>query len=150
MSKKGPGGAPVGNGNALKHGYHSLVTTLNKGSVDRRTMLGRWQMEKEKELATALGGDPSPQQQIIITDTVKVLLYLASIDAYLLRLKSAVRRGKLHPVMSDRGKLATHLRENLKTLGLSRRIKAVSINDLLAANEKEVEPDYNGNGQTHG
>ena len=30
-----------------------------------------YQKEKEAELSTALGGDPSPQQQWLITDTVR-------------------------------------------------------------------------------
>jgi hypothetical protein len=31
---------------------------------------------ERKRISTAVGRDPSPQQQIIITDTVKVWLYL--------------------------------------------------------------------------
>lgn len=46
----------MGNSNAMRHGYYSLVTTLNKGHLYRRTLLGRYQMEKEKELSDALGG----------------------------------------------------------------------------------------------
>lgn len=80
-------------------------------------MLGRYRMEKE------LAGDPSTQQWILIRDTVTTLLYLGSIDAYLLGLKSAVKRGKLHGIIVERGKLAAHVRENLKALGLHRRVK---------------------------
>src|SRR6266550_3224295 len=35
---------------------------------------------KEQEIITALGGDPSPQEQAIIADSVKNMLYIASLD----------------------------------------------------------------------
>ena len=79
---------PPGNKNAVKHGYYALVKMLKKGDLDRRTAIGRYQIEKEAELVTALGGDPSPQQQWLIIDTVRVTLYVASIDSYLVRLKT--------------------------------------------------------------
>jgi hypothetical protein len=53
-------------------------------------------------LITALGGDPSPQQTAIIADSVKNMLYIASLDNYLMGLKSLVRRGKPHPVLTIR------------------------------------------------
>ena len=71
------------------------------------------------------GGDPSPQEMAIIADSVKVMLYLGSLDNYLAGLKSLVRRGKVHAVLGERVRLAAHLRENLKTLGLGRRTKEV-------------------------
>jgi hypothetical protein len=115
-----PRGGQEGNSNNLRHGYYSLVTTLKKGHLDRRTLLGRYQMEQEKELSDALGGDPSPQERVLIRDTVRTMLYLGSIDAYLIGLKSAIRRGKLHPIIKERVRLAAHVRENLRALGLKR------------------------------
>lgn len=146
---KGRGGkpgrsGPPGNKNRQTHGYYTLVATLNKGHLDKRTLLGRYQMEKEDELAKALGGDPSPQQSILITDTVKTMLYLGCLDTYLVSLKSAVRKGRVHPVLSERFRLAGHIRENLKTLGLERRVKVSSLAEVLA----EDEPSHNGNGVT--
>ena len=38
-------------------------------------------------------------------------------------------------MIAERGKLAAHVRENLKTLGLERRIKAVGVIDLLREQE---------------
>lgn len=49
-------------------------------------------VEKEQELVTALGGDPSPQEQTIIADSIKNMLYVASLDNYLMSLKSLVRK----------------------------------------------------------
>ena len=79
-----PGG-PSGNKKALKHAYQAM---LNGKRLDERTSLFKAMREKELELITALGGDPSPQQQAIIADTVKNMLYIASLDNYLMGLKS--------------------------------------------------------------
>ena len=76
-------------------------------------------------LDSALGGDPSPQEKAIIADTVKTLLYIGSLDAYLMGLKSIVRKGRVHNVLIERTRLAGHLRENLKTLGLKRVPKEI-------------------------
>jgi len=118
-------GAPIGNQNATKHGFSRLKALLNGGGLDQRTSLYRALLAKEKELATSLGGDPSPQEQMIISDTIKTLLFLGSLDAYLIGLKSLVRKGRVHCVLSERTRLAGHLRENLKTLGLERRAKPI-------------------------
>ena len=122
---------PPRNKNAVKHGLYAYQAMLNGKGLDERTSLFKAMREKEQELVTALGGDPSPQEQAIIADSVKVMLYQASCDNYLMQLKSLVRKGKPHPVLAIRLQLAAHLRENLKTLGLKRVSKTVTITDLL-------------------
>jgi len=119
--KKRAAGPPRGNQNAVKHGLYSYKAMLNGGGLDQRTSLYQALMAKEKELATSLGGDPSPQEQAIIADTVKTMLYIGSLDAYLTGLKSLVRKGQVHCVLSERTRLAGHLRENLKTMGFKRQ-----------------------------
>ena len=114
------GGALPGNKNALQHGLYTLRAMLNGDGLDKRTSLYHALAEKEQELVSALGGDPSPQERAIIADTVKNMLYVGSLDAYLIGLESLVRKGKVHPVVDVRTRLAAHLRENLKTLGLKR------------------------------
>jgi len=64
-------------------------------------------------------------------DSVKNMLYIASLDNYLTGLKSLVRKGKPHPVLAIRTQLSAHLRENLKTLGLKRVSKALTVTDVL-------------------
>lgn len=107
------GGAPPGNRNAVKHGLHTYKAMLNGPGLDERTSLFKASREKEQELVTALGGDPSPQEQVIIADSVKNMLYIASLDHYLMQLKSLVRKGRPHPVLSTRTQLSAHLRDNL-------------------------------------
>jgi len=57
-----PGG-PAGNKKALKHGLYTYQAMLNGKGLDERTYLFKAMRDKELELITALGGDPSPQQQ---------------------------------------------------------------------------------------
>lgn len=126
-----PGGAPRGNKNAVKHNLYTYKAMLNGDGLDERTSLFKALREKEQELVSALGGDPSPQEQAIIGDSVKNMLYIASLDNYLMGLKSLVRKGRPHPVLAIRTQLSAHLRENLKTLGLKRVSKTLSVTDLL-------------------
>ena len=114
------GGAPRGNKNAVKHGFYVYKAMLNGNGLDERTSLFRAMREKERELVQALGGDPSSKERAIIADTVKNMLYVSSLDNYLMGLKSLVRKGRPHPVIAVRTQLAAHLRDNLKTLGLKR------------------------------
>ena len=71
------------------------------------------------------------------------MLYIASLDNYLMGLKSLVRKGRPHPVLAIRTQLSAHLRENLKTLGLKRVSRTLSLHEILA---KDDEPPANGNG----
>src|SRR5262245_30888937 len=121
------GGAPKRNHNAVKHGLYAFKRVLDGDSIDRRSSLYKTLRVKELELINALGGGPSPQERIIITDCVKSLLYVGTCDNYLLSLRSLIRKSKPHPVLAIRTQLASHLRENLKTLGLKRVPKELDI-----------------------
>jgi hypothetical protein len=125
--KPGKSGPPAGNSNGVTHGYYSLRARLSGADLDKRTAAYKALAEKEQELITALGGDVSPQERIIIADTVKHLLFAASLDRYLMQLKSLVRKGKVHGVVSERTRIGAHIRDNLKTLGLAKRIKEVDV-----------------------
>lgn len=140
---------PPGNKNGVRHGLYAHKAMLEGKSFDERMSLFKALREKEQEVVIALGGDPSPQEKAIIADSIKNMLYGASLDNYLMGLKSLVRKGRAHPVIAIRTQLAAHLRENLKTLGPQRRVKTPSIGDLLNedANEKEAVNAVNGNGQ---
>jgi hypothetical protein len=135
--KRRASGAPKGNKNAITHSFYFYRRLLSRDGLDKRTSLYRALAEKEQELITALGGDPSPQEKAIIADTVKTMLFLGSLDHYLTGLKSLVRKGRVHSVLGERVRLAGHLRENLKTLGLKRVAReAETIQDILAEIQK--------------
>ena len=71
---------PPGNKNAVKHGLYVYQAMLNGKGLDERTSLFKALCDKEQELVTALGRDPSPQQKAIISDSVKNMLYVASLE----------------------------------------------------------------------
>jgi len=119
--KQGRSGPPH-NKNAVRHGYYSLKALLDGGGLDKRTSLSHALEDKEQELVETLGGNPSPQQWALIVDTVRTLFYIGSIDDYLSGLKSVVRKGRVHNVLIERTRLASHLKENLKILGMKGRI----------------------------
>jgi hypothetical protein len=115
-------GRPAGKGNSLaaKHSLWRLRRMLNS-KLDHRTTVYKVLCEKEQELITSLGGDPSPQERILIADAVKNILYIGTIDEYLLALDGGIiRNNKLLPVIEQRTALASHLRRTLEALGLQR------------------------------
>ena len=95
-------GAPPGNKNAVKHGLYAYKAMLDGDGLDEGSSLFKALRMKEQELVAALGGDPSPQEQVIISDSIKNMLYVASLDNYLMGLKSLVRKGRAHPVLAIR------------------------------------------------
>jgi hypothetical protein len=140
--RNAPGG-PKHNKYAVKHGLYSYKAVIEAGGIDRRSSLYKALREKEQELIAALGGDPSPQERVIIADSIKVMLYVGSLDQYLSTLKSLVRKGRPHPVLAIRTTLSAHLRENLKTLGLKRVAKTLSLQEIL---DKDDDKPGNGTG----
>src|SRR3990170_7071125 len=144
-------GGPKGNSKAITHGLYSLRALLSGDGLDQRTSLYKALREKEQELIGSLGGDPSPQEKAIIADTVKTMLFLGSLDHYLTGLKSLVRKGRVHCVLSERTRLAAHMRENLKTLGLKRVTKPLTLDDPLADDDEgDGEGRQDGPGATNG
>jgi len=137
MAGKRARSGPPGNLNAFKHGVLALDRRLKEGRLDGRSSISKALRAKEQELVTALGGDPSPQEMALISDTAKTMLYIASLDVYLTGLKTLVRKGKVHPVLSERVRLAGHLRENLKTLGLKRVSKTLTLEEMFAEDAEE-------------
>ena len=111
---------------------------LAGGRLDGRTALYKVLREKEEELITALGGDPSPQERLIVADAVKTMLYVGTLDEYLMKLDgSIVQNGKVISVIDTRTPLAAHLRRDLESLGLQRRVKQQSLTEILTADHAD-------------
>src|SRR6516162_8399346 len=127
---------PRGNSYAVKHSLHRYRRMLAGGKLDARSSLYKVLHEKERELVAALGGDPSPQERIIIADAVKSMLYVGTLDEYLLKRDgSIVKKTRVIPVVDTRTKLASHLRDNLRALGLHRRVKQQSLGEILSQHD---------------
>lgn len=125
MVKK-KGGQP-GNRNAVRHGAY-----LQR--MDGRTRMGKAQRQVEGALVMALGGDPSPQQVLLLqrASTKAVRCWVLE--------KELLSKRRTAPTLENHYlRWARELREDLKTLGLERRAKdAIDV-------KKWVEKKY-GNG----
>jgi hypothetical protein len=139
--RRAPGGPP-GNQKA-EHGVYSLTAARRRGKIDKRTSFGRAFERRKAEYVAHLGGDQlSAMELAIIEDTVWTDFYTTAYDLYLSSLKSVIRKGRPHPIVDARTKLAAHRRENLKTLGLKRVAKTLSLHEILAKDDDK--PEANG------
>src|SRR4030095_16197178 len=133
-----PGGPP-GNQKAKKHGVRGLQIARKLGKIDKRTSFGQAFARWKREYISQLGGDVSAMELRIIEDTVWTDFYTTNYDVYLSSLKSVIRKGRPHPIVDARTRLAAHRREKLKLLGLTRRVKQMSLNDILAKDDEQQE-----------
>jgi hypothetical protein len=120
-----------------KHGLTILkraVNTVGNRVIDRRTVTGRALAKWRADLIQDLGGDVSTQQSAIVDLAVKSKLILDSIDVWLLTQSSLInmRKRALFPVVIQRQQLADGLARYLTTLGLERRVRTKSLDEILA------------------
>jgi hypothetical protein len=133
---------PPGNKNAVKHGVHSLAAMRRRGKIDKRTSFGQSFEKRKREYIADLGGDVSVMLLVIIEDTVWSDFYIATYDQYLSGLKSTVRKGRPHPIVDARARLAAHRRENIKLMGLKRVSKTLTVADMLnGQDETQQQPE---------
>ena len=106
-------GGQLGNRNAVKHGCYLQ-------QVDGRTRMGKAQRQVEASLVGALGGDPSPQQILILQRASVKAIKCWIIEKQILGRKRAAPTLENHYLRWSR-----ELREDLKTLGFKRQAKPV-------------------------
>ncbi len=125
--KTGQIGPPKNNTNAAKSG---AFADLRRRNLDQRTKLARALRSVEAELVSALGGDPSPQEIILVDRAVYKLARITLFEA-------ATVTGEGRTEETDKIYLAwaNSLRLDLQALGLERRQKQVM---ELGAYVKEV------------
>lgn len=127
-----------------KHGLTVLkraVNSLGNRAIDKRTATGRALAKWRQDLIQDLGGDVSTQQSTIVDLAVKSKLLLDSIDVWLLTQESLVNKRKkaLIPVVKERQALADGLARYLAQLGLERRVKQLTLEQLLEEEEPEAK-----------
>ncbi len=144
MAVKQARGAQRGNENASKHSLTTLkqaVKQLGGRVIDRRTRLGKALAKWRTDLIQDLGGRDaiSTQQEALVDLAVKSKLILDSIDCWLLRQPSLVNACKrsLLPAVRERQQLADGLARYLTQLGLERKSKIQTLDDVLAEPEEE-------------
>jgi hypothetical protein len=121
-----------------RHGLTQLkaaVKGLGGRAIDRRTVLGKALGKWRSDLISDRGGkDNLSVQQITLVDlAVKSKLMLDSIDAWILVQPSLVnsRKKSLYPVVLQRQTLADALARYLAQLGLERKVKTLTLAELL-------------------
>jgi hypothetical protein len=131
-TNRGGHGGPVGNQKGLQHGYYALVRFIKKrgGSLDRRTALGKMLTETERQIEADLGGDLSAAQRMLVEDVALDTLLLRGVNKKIVDVLP-VRKGRIHPLYGLRAQLISQRREHLKLLGLQRRQKTVSLEEIL-------------------
>ena len=135
-----PGGAPKGNANARKHGLSTLKkawSQLGSRVLDGRSQASVAIRKWRAELIADLGGaDAVSTQQLAIIDLAgKQKLLLDSIDTWLFSQPSLInaRKRSVIPVVLQRQQLADGLSKYLAQLGLERRHRVKSLQDILTA-----------------
>ena len=139
------GGAPRGNTNARRHGLSVLRRAVNRiGNrlIDRRTVIGKALLKWRQDLISDLGGDISTQQSALVDLCVKSKLMLDSIDVWLLTQGSLINKRKksLIPVVIQRQHLADGLARYLSMLGLERKVRVKTLDQILSEDEEDHEP----------
>jgi hypothetical protein len=119
-----------------KHGLTVLkraVNTIGNRLIDRRTVTGRALAKWRADLIADLGGDVSTQQSAIIDLLVKSKLIIDSLDVWLLSQETLINKRKksIIPAVMQRQQLADGLARYLAQLGLARRTKVQTLQELL-------------------
>jgi len=141
-TNRGGHGGPVGNQKGFKHGYYSLSRLIKRrGTLDKRTALGKMVQATARELEADLGGDLSTAQRMLVEDVAVDTLLIHGLNARLG--VAAVHKGKVNPIYTLRAQLVSQRREHLKLLGLKRVSKTLSLQETLSADQAD------DNGKVH-
>ena len=110
------------------------------GKPNGRTAFGKAFKAREHDYIEAYGGDVSPMEMTLITDTVWHDFYVATIDAEIA--KGGLMIGaEAHPLLELRPRFAAHRRENIKLMGLKRVSKQITVTDLLNGDTEQPQAD---------
>ena len=116
--KTGEKGGQYGNRNAVKHGgYMSLH------DPDQRTRQAKILNHIEANLVQAIGGDPTPQEILLIKRVCMKGLRCAAFEREMVQ-----KRGDVGPELEKRYlRWASELRMDLKLFGLEKRQKPIAV-----------------------
>ncbi len=142
-SKPNKGGPPTGNVNGLKHGAYSDLEKRAQDKLGRRRQLYRLKRllaardHVQGELTSALGGDLSPQDGLLVDRVANLAVRIALLEVE--SLQALADNPEVRPPNDER-LLAwiNTLRLCLCALGLERRAKPVeSLQDYLKKRDAE-------------
>ncbi len=133
MVQKNKGGAPRGNRHALQH------SAYRRRYPDGRTWQGKLQRHIEAALSTALGGNPTPQQILIIQRLAVKALRCTCLESLILSESLVSEETEKRYLRWSR-----ELRNDLVVLGLQRQTNRLeNLTDYLSGDyeDYEEEPD---------
>jgi hypothetical protein len=112
-----------------------------KGRPNGNTKLGRAFRAIEKEYWQDLGGEESLSlsQRRVVEDNVWCDFLVAAMDYELQTKKRLTRKGRPHPLIDLRLRVAAHRRANYQLMGLKRVAKAISWEQQVAEAVAEVQ-----------
>ena len=142
-----PHGGQVGNTNNLNHGAYSLLAMRVKGSrPNGNSKLGRAFRSREREYLRDMGGEEhaSLAEKQLANDNVWCDFLIATMDHQLQNKSQLTRKGKPHPLIDLRMRVAAHRRENYKLVGVKRAPPAVMTLEQYVAQKYGNSQDDDG------
>jgi hypothetical protein len=137
-------GPPRGSRNHQRHGLTSMKNALIRSKqvrLDMRFRTGKALVRWRLELVQDLGGEDniSTQQAALIELAVRSKLMLDTIDNWILAQDSLVNKSKraVLPVVVQRQQLADGLARYLSMLGLERKVKTKTLDEILDKSEEQ-------------
>jgi hypothetical protein len=93
------------------------------GAIDGRSRVSKGLIAWKRELADSIGGQPSPQELMVIELACRNRMILDSIDSWLFQQKWLLNKKKksVLPIVRERQAIDAALARHLQSLGLSRR-----------------------------
>jgi len=141
-----PQGGQPGNTNKFQHGAYSLLALRIQGRPNGNTKLGRVFRQREREYIADMGGEEnlSLAERQIANDNTWCDLIIATMDYQLEAKRQMTRKGKPHPLIDLRMRVAAHRRENYRLTGLKRVGKPVPTLEQIKA---EILAEQSGEDQ---
>jgi hypothetical protein len=143
---------PPGNQNARRHGLYTLKRAVRErglDAIDGRSALGRALREYRADLVRDLGGEENlSAAEIHLVDlAVRDRLFLESLDAALAERPLLNRkRGRVAPALEARFRMADSATRRLQAIGLKRRTRRKTFNEIVAEIGSYEQRDESGAG----
>jgi hypothetical protein len=143
---------PPGNKNARTHGMYALKRAVQErglDAIDGRSALGRALREYRADLVRDLGGKEnlSAAELHLVDLAVRDRLFLESLDAALAERPLLNRkRGSVAPALEARFRMADSATRRLQAIGLKRRTRRKTFNEIVAEIGSYERRDDSGGG----
>ena len=125
--QKNPASAANARARKVKYVGHGVGSKLLKDPLDRRTRVGKAYQAHKQILAAHIGGDPTAPQVELINQAARIRILSAMAWSELMRARTLVKNGNVHPAFDAFLKAARDQRAVLEMLGLKRQARDVPL-----------------------